>query len=212
MATADADQELASTPRWFLSLTVQFLAGLVVFGIAIGIGSTFSYLLLSTYYPSAVAFHWLGVSGTVLAFVLRDTPEDEFNLTEAFLRDHHGFLGRSKLVYALSLLTIFAGTVTFLVGTVAIVMTLAVEQTAIGALAIPIAIWYPAVDIWLGRQVGINVGTVGAVLASLLMMFVAVALRVRPSVASHAADDLRISVGVHRVRRYRFFEVESDRH
>ena len=196
MATADADQELASTPRWFLSLTVQFLAGLVVFGIAIGIGSTFSYLLLSTYY----------------AFVLRDTPEDEFNLTEAFLRDHHGFLGRSKLVYALSLLTIFAGTVTFLVGTVAIVMTLAVEQTAIGALAIPIAIWYPAVDIWLGRQVGINVGTVGAVLASLLMMFVAVALRVRPSVASHAADDLRISVGVHRVRRYRFFEVESDRH
>lgn len=200
MATADADQDLASTPRWFLSLTASFLAGLLVFGISLIAGSVASYLALSAYYPAAVPFHWLAVFGMTLAFVLQEPTEREAQNMNALAEMRNELDGRAFMVYFGTIMLVFIGLVSFLAGVVGITAAVAAQHTAIGAALVPLALWYPTIDLYLGRTIGINVASIGALFAILLMYGVAIAWHVSPSVPSRAAKDLRRSLGAPRVR------------
>lgn len=196
MATADAEQEFASTPQWFLWLMASFLAGFLMFGIAVIAGSVASYLLLSHFIPVAVPFHWLAVFGIVLTFVLHDPTAEEVKGIESLTDPLDELEGRAIWVYFGTIMLIFIGLVSFLTAVVAIASLLAAQSTSIGAGAIMLAIWYPAIDHRLGRTLGINVASLGALGAIGLMYVVAILWRVPTAVPSQAANDFRASLGL----------------
>lgn len=193
MTGSTVDSNLASTPRWFLSLTGTFLATLIVMGIVISAASVFALLLGLQFYPDWIGIHWLAVFGLIIAFAGPNLTEDEEKAFTEFAEGVLALDGMRRLIYGMTFFTLLVGMVSFEIGAITIVVGIVTENTSFDAAALAAAVVYPMVDVWLGRHVGGNVATIGGLIAVVVMILVALALQVSTEIPRKAASDFQRS-------------------
>lgn len=193
MAVAHSDEQLASVPKWLLSLTGTYVARLLVWGVLMIAAGAFALLTIPRVYPEATPFLWLAVLGLLVPFIefeLTDEESDAFaTLMERFLDQPR----KEQIFYAFTMFVILIGMVSFQIAVIGVVSAYLATSTGLGILAIFLAIWYPSIDVWAGRKLGFNVASVGAIIALGFMILVAKAYDVSPSVPRTAAADVRAS-------------------
>lgn len=196
MATAQGDdrERLASTPRWAGTLALQFFANLLVLGVFCTAAAFIAYLSVSAIYPAAVPFLWLAVLGIVISFTNAELTDTEAKILADELEQLKDRSWSELWVYGLTYVMMFIGLVSFEVGVLGIAAAYLASTTSLGVVAVLLAVWYPMVDVWAGRNIGMNVASIGALIALVVMIPIALAHHVSPSIARKAAMDFRTSL------------------
>lgn len=193
MATAEVDSQLASTPRWLLSLTGTFIASVIVWGLAFIAFSAPALHLIPLVNPAATPFVWLSIVGFLIALLSPDFDDDDIDVLTRMIENIQSKSRREKFVYLATLAMLTLGGVSFEVAIIGFAATWITSQFGLGLLAVIICIWYPTVDVWAGRKIGWNIASTGGLLILIVMEFLAILYQVSPKVPRDAANDMRSS-------------------
>lgn len=191
MAVADPETELASIPRWGVSLTGRFLAAVIVWGLMIIAISAPALHFVPTVYPKSTPFLWLTIAGLVIAMSNPDLSEEDGETLNDLIERVRNNDRRERFFYMTTVIILAIATVSFEVAVVGVGASLIAEETGLGLVAVATTLWYPTVDSWVGRNVGWNVASVGGLVALLAMHLLAIMYQVSPEVPRSAADDFR---------------------
>ncbi|WP_144901386.1 hypothetical protein [Halobellus captivus] len=191
MAVTENPSELSSTFRWAASTVANFVVGTIILGILFVAVSAPVLFVLPTIYPQAVPFAWLAVAGLVLGMLSLDLTDEEADILQGIVQRMSDMTRRERYVFLISLYTILIGGVSVEVALISIVTSLLASQASLPLVAVVLAIGYPSIDASIGDKIGINVATVGAILATLVMQAFAAVYRVSPAVPKAASLEIR---------------------
>lgn len=194
MAVADAEEELASTLRWGVSLTGTYLARVFVWGLVFVALSAPSLHLTPIVYSASTPFLWLAIVGVVIGMLRPNLREEDAELLDRWVTSYQEKNRREKFIYFVTFATLGISAISFEVAFVGVAATVIAEQFSLGLLAVVIALWVPAADPWLGRTVGWNIASTGGLIGLLIMEVVAVLYQVSPEVPRSAATEMRGSL------------------
>ncbi|MFC7047327.1 hypothetical protein ACFQH6_19630 [Halobacteriaceae archaeon GCM10025711] len=194
MATADEGTNLASTPRWALSLSGTFIVMAVVLGVFFFALSSPALLIVPMVFPEATPFLWLAVAGLVIGMAGMELNDEDSEILVSLVEQYQEMNRREKFLYTTAYLFILVGGISFEVAIIGIGGSILAQQTGLGLLSIVIALWYPAVDGWLGRNAGWNLASTGGLAALVIMEVLALLYQVPPTIPREAGATLRASL------------------
>jgi hypothetical protein len=190
MSTTDREP-LGSVTNWFRTLFGRFIAGILFFGILVTTASSPALLALPQVGDLAASFGWLAIVGFILPMFNLDLDEDESETLASITAQIEDANRVELILYAMSFLLVLVCMVSTLVSVIGIAASFIVGWTNIGLIGIVLALFYPSVDIWLGNRVGINIATIGALLAFVILYIAVLAHRSNTQIPQTAANDAR---------------------
>lgn len=190
-----AERELASTPRWLLRTLGQFVGLTLVLGIVfLGFGSLSLYITGSVY-PLSTPFLWLVIVGLTLGMLGHEFDEEATSDIHEILETALEMRPLERRLYAASLTIMLLGVVGFQVGVIGGVSAMIAHRWSIPLLGIAVALFYPSVDAWLGRNYAISVGAVGFWIAYGLIKFATILTDVPTEATGKAGKSARAFLG-----------------
>jgi hypothetical protein len=130
--------------------------------------------------------------GAALVTVSLPLDQQEQEEVVGIIEEYKELEGANRPFYIISLFTIAIFGIGSLVATVSVVATVVTVQFDLWQLGIFIAILYPTIDSWTGRNFGYNLSSVGGAVATGLMMIVTRLYEVPTSIPQNAARDLQM--------------------
>lgn len=194
MATADAEEELSNVFSWSLAMVGSVIASLFVLGLFISAAALPAIILTPLVEPATAPFIWFTVIGLTLAVMGQSMDDSTVDIMEDFLTDFNEKSPREQKVYVASFFLLLMGSVSFLVGSVALVAESIVVDAGTAAISISLAFLYPYIDSWLGQRTGWNLATVGGIIALVALEGFAIAYQVSPRIPRDVASNLRTSL------------------
>lgn len=194
MATAREDTVISGTLTWVMELIRVFIAGAIMWGVFVSVSSSLAFLIVPQLFPAAQPFLWLAVVGAVISFLDPRLTEEEVDLFAGLVEDVSEMSTSEKFIYGGTIGFVAVGMMSLLITVVGVGSMFIAQTWGLWFLGMFAAVIYPPIDQWLGRNLGANIATVGAILALGLMMAIARLYRVSPSVPQEAAANIRHSL------------------
>lgn len=191
MSTAKENVEIGSTVQWASQLSLLFILRGLFWTFFCVILASPVLLLLPEFYSATVPFIYLTIIGAALVTVSLPLDKEEQEKLANVIEEYMNRDSPERLIYILSLFTIGVFGISFLVAVVSVIATALTVEFELGLIGIFVAILYPTVDSWLGRNIGYNVASIGGTIATALMMVVSRLYEVPSSVPQRAARDLK---------------------
>lgn len=192
--TSDGEPEYGSVLSWIGGLVGGYVAIVLLFGTLLMASASPALLFLPGVVPESVPYMWLAVVGFLIAYSGADLSDEEADLTEHFMSKIQEGNRYEKFWYFMSFFVVAVGAVTLEVAFIGTAGSLIATETAMPIVAVAFAVWTPPVDIWAGNKFGLNLFSIGALVAMAALYFAAIVSRTPLSIPREAAADFRSSV------------------
>ena len=189
----DAD-EPSSSPRWALRKAGSFFGTTGLLAVVVFAFASPAVLLVPTVVPASEPFVWFALIGLSITFSSPSLTEEESSVLQELLEDVNDLPQSAQLVYLASFLFMMVSGLSTLVAAIGVAGAAATATPLAAVAAIPFALGYPTVEVWLSRTLGWNVTSTGAAVALVPLLLVTRLTR-SPNVSQNAFRRIRGAPG-----------------
>lgn len=171
----------------------RIVGDFLLFGIVILILGSLSLYLSGQIYPESIPFQWLVILGIVLA--IGNFDSDKSISFEEAVELAARMTVWERRVYVTTLFAIGLGIIGFQLSIIGSASAYLAHHYSLPGVAIGIAVLYPRVDAWLGRNLNLSIGYLGMITAVQVMKGVAIINNISPDVPGEARSSFHGIVG-----------------